>query len=142
MDLQSIAAIIIFLVVYLGIYSAKIAKEELKQGEKYFFYMQAVIIAIIVFVFVITYNVLLAYFASLISLIAWLLIKNQKKDYFIYPLFGIAIAVTNSFILYTLMLLYSFPTGSLLYHREKKNAWKKALIFVSIVILSLLHYFI
>lgn len=122
-----ISALIAFLGLIFGIITAYIAKEELRDGKKYFIFLQNLFVALILTFLAYFYNLHL-YFTALIFLITFLalyLIEDIRKSYFIYPLlalpFYLSLKNNTSFIIESLLIfLYGFPTAALFVQKKRK----------------------
>ena len=109
-----------------GMITTFIAKDELKQGKKYFIALQNVIVALSTGILAYSYKIDL-YFVTILTLLVFFvlyLIENVKKSYLIYPLFAIIFyissGITSFFVVESaLIFLYGFPTSSLLIRKKK-----------------------
>ncbi len=115
-----------FLGLAFGIIIAFIAKDELKQGKKYFITLQNAIVALSVGVLAYFYKIDLYFVVILTLLIFFVLfyIENVKKSYVIYPLlafiFYISSGITSFFVVESVLIfLYGFPTAALLVRKRK-----------------------
>ncbi len=115
-----------FLGLAFGIIIAFIAKDELKQGKKYFITLQNAIMALSVGVLAYFYKIDLYFVVILTLLIFFVLfyIENVKKSYVIYPLlafiFYISSGITSFFVVESVLIfLYGFPTAALLVRKRK-----------------------
>jgi len=149
----SLTNIIVFFGLIIGIILAYIAKEELKDGKKYFILLQNILLAIIFFFCLFFYktNLILTIAISLavfFSLYFYLNTeKRQRIRYIDYGLLGIffyyASKNLNLFLLQSaLIFIYGFPTGSLLINIKKKNFLEIILKNISFIIISLVLFFI
>jgi hypothetical protein len=139
----SLASLICFGGLILGIILANITKEELKEGRKYFMGLQNIFFALIIF-FLLYFNtnIYLAVVVSFTVLVLLIFLKQPKMSYMAYPLMAIVFYLssksTETFIIESsLIFLYGFPTGSLLIDFKKKNHLKiivNHLIFIVIAI--------
>lgn len=126
--IYGLSSIIVFLGLVLGIITAHIAKDELKEGRKYFFFLQNLILALIVGFLLYFYDIYL-YFVILGALIVFFLayfIENPNRSYALYPLFAVFFYISSEnnvfFVIESvLILLYGFPTAALLKEAKKKN---------------------
>jgi len=127
----SIAFIISYLGIGVGIALSYIAKEELKAGKKYFILMQDIIFAIIVGVLMISFYFYWYWTVPVVLAMFWLSYKFEKqfgpsKSTWFYPLLGIlffasSFKQTCFLINSSLIFIYGFPTGSLLFNHKEKN---------------------
>lgn len=143
----ALTSLIVSLGVFCGVFLGYIAKEELKPGKKYLALLQNIILAVML--------VLVAYFrpkpyiAVLFAFMFFVMldhsgaIKGPKQAcyYFVYAVFALLFFESRGFIPYSsLMFLYGFPTGSLLF--MKKKGREKALFIAALFFaLSLLLFF-
>ncbi len=145
----TLTSIVSFLGLILGIILAYIAKEELKQGKKYFIFLQKVILTLIFF-FIFYYLKLNIFFIIILSLIFFILIYlyNEKiKTYYIYPFLAILFYFSSKNVeLFKiqafLIFLYGFPTGSLLTKVKKRNYLEIFIKHISFIIISLILFLI
>jgi hypothetical protein len=122
--------IVSFIGLYAGLVLARVAREELKSGKRYFVFMQQVLLLIMI--------ALMAYFYKLyvvgiiiVVLIAALLYFLRKVDIsrIIYSVLGAAFTFSFYsqqlfYLTASLVFIYGFPTSSLIYLNEKnKKAW-------------------
>ena len=101
----------------------RIAKEELKNGKKYFVLLQRILfsaILLLVILFSIKNIWLSLFFIS--AMIYFFAGKNTFKDITVYLLFSIIFYLSQNrlFLLQaSLMFTYGFPAGSLIYMKKK-----------------------
>jgi len=126
----SLTATISYIGLFIGFFLATIAKEEMKQGKKYFLILQKIIL-ISTFLFLLIYlrlnNIL-----TVIVLIAILipLLKTEKKidtSPYIYMILAVILYLSSKIpelliIESSLIFLYGLPTGSLLTGKKKKES--------------------
>ena len=109
-----------------GIFIAKYAKEELKNGEKWFSLLNCLIIlALIIVSFKINLNIA----GLIIGLVFGLLVK---KEYFYFGI-GIASLINKNinFLYSILVFLYGMPYGSLIYYKKQlKNITFDIVLFL------------
>ena len=137
-------SLIVYFGLILGGITAYMARDELKQGKKYFILMQNFILALIA-AFLLYFFSISIYFmivASLIVFFALFLIEKSWKSYFIYPLLAVIFYLSskslNLFMLEsTLIFLYGFPTAAL-FVKKKKDILICSLRHISFIIISIL----
>ncbi len=129
-----------------GIILSFMAKEELKDGRKYFILLHNIILAFVLF-FILEFfkvNVFLSLFLPLI-LIFILFYFNEiyKKSYIVYVLFGIVFYFSSKninllLIISSLIFFYGFLISSLQINFKKKNYFqillKNLLFFVCLAL--------
>jgi len=122
----SLTAVISYLGLFVGFILALMAKEEMKDGRKYFLFLQKVIL-LLVFVFLLVF-IDLNYILVLLMLafIVVYLLKRKNKLVYIYILLGVIFHLSskmlNLFVIESsLIFLYGIPTGSLLMKKDKKE---------------------
>lgn len=125
----ALAAVVVFMGIVSGIILAFIAKEELKQGKRYFVLMRNLLLALIV-VFLLYFYYINKYLILIISVLLFLSLSkiNLKKDYIVYWLTGIVLLLVSKnkdFLLIEsiLIFLYGLPAGTLFAMRFIKD-WK------------------
>ncbi len=126
----SLAAILAYLGLFLGLLLAIIAKEEMKQGKKYFLMLQKLIL-LLLFLFLLIY-LRLSNILTVIILLAILIpiLRTEKRintSPYIYMILGVAIYLSSKipdlFIIESsLVFIYGLPTGSLLAEKSKKKS--------------------
>lgn len=147
----SLTNLIVFLGLGVGIALAYIAPEEMKDGKKYFIWMQNVILSLVLFFLLYFYrfNLMLNLIISLALFFSLFFYLNHKKkqtiryvDYaFLGIMFYLSAKNTNLFLLLSsLMFIYGLPTGSLLINIKKKNVFEVILNNVSFVVISLVLF--
>ena len=130
-----LSAIIASLGIFCGVVLGYIAKEELKPGKKYLILLQYVLIAVMIVLMVyfrFEEEIVFLFVAALFFVIYKTRFKKQIMPE-IYVLFALIFskAPAAAFIVWSsLIFLYGFPTGSLLY--MKKN-WIKLCLIVSLM---------
>ncbi len=145
---------LISLVVYSGLLFGMVvsylAKEELKDGKRYFVLLHNIVLAFILF-FVLEFfrvNVYLALFLPLV-LVVVLFYFNEvyKKSYMVYLLLGIVFYLSSKninllLIVSSLILFYGFLIGSLQVNFKEKNylkvLWQNLLFFVGFLLFLVL----
>lgn len=146
----SLAAIISYMGLFIGFFLAIIAKEELREGKKYFIYLQKIIL-LLIFVFLLIYlrlnNIL-----TVIVLIAILipLLKTEKTlntSPYIYPILAVILYLSsktlNLFIIESsLIFLYGLPTGSLLTGKKKKESIINILANIPFILIAIILFLI
>jgi len=126
-----LALIISFSGLFVGMFLGRIAKEELKQGKKYFILLQHLLFSLVIFfILLIIDNIYLALTAVLVFIFSY---KAELSSKIAYPLLGLFFYFSSAsremiLINSALTFLYGFPAGSLL-----KN--KKDILFYSLFIL-------
>lgn len=108
----------------LGIILAKIAKEELKQGKKYFILFQTALISIIFTVAILDAQNTIFKIALAVVLVYLILFEYRLNWILSYASFAFiyffCISDLNILILLSaLMFIYGFPTGSLIFSKKK-----------------------
>ena len=112
------AAIIALLGLPAGLILAKIAKQELKPGKKYFFFMQDILLILAIIFVLYSYQLNLYLFLVLGLIITVIIIKTNLKPKLTYPiliiLFLLSTENQNLLILTSsLIFLYGLPTAAL-----------------------------
>ena len=125
-----LAALISFLGLPIGFILAKISKEELEAGKRYFQVMQSAIYALTILFVLSSFNIPINAFIVIAIVIVYLSLKLNPKaliSYIVFiPLFLISSKNTNLFILTSsLIFLYGLPTGALIIQRGFKNYMKE-----------------
>ncbi len=144
---------LISLVVYLGLLFGMVvsylAKEELKDGKRYFVLLHNLILAFILF-FILEFfrlNAYLALFLPLILVIALFYFKElYKKSHIVYFLLGIVFYISSKnmnllLIISSLILFYGFLIGSLQINFKEKN-YLKILVHNLLFFVCLILFFI
>ena len=144
----SLTTIILYVSLFIGFLLAIIAKEEMKQGKKYFIMLQKVIL-ILLFSFLLIY-LRLSNILTVIVLIAVLipLLKSEKNinvSPYIYLIFGVILhlssKILNLFIIESsLIFLYGLPAGSLLTGKNKKESIMHILKNSGFIIVAILLF--
>ena len=138
MDLQGISVIIAcFLSVYLGIFTAILAEEELKDALKYLRVFQNLLITLTSYVLFYPYIKLYAILVSIAVLLVMFNFKSIRRDLWIYPILGIVIGVNSSIMMVTLVFLYGFPSGSILYEKFKNKAYIQTFYYISFIFMAI-----
>jgi len=145
----AIAALISFSGLIVGIFIAKMAQEELKDGRKYFVALQKLILVAILFVILYFYNVDLE-LVIVLSLVFAAIIHfyfDKIPGKTIYPFLAVVFAISYGveklfFTEAALIFIYGLPTAALLVNFRKKNYWKIVVHHVGFVIVALLLYIV
>ncbi|MBW3015889.1 hypothetical protein KY330_05695 [Candidatus Woesearchaeota archaeon] len=142
-----LVSILIFASVFLGHLLAIIAKEEIKHGVKYFKMLQKILFLAIVITTVYFYfeEKLILILSLILLAVFFYLRKRPYYDILSYVLFSFFYFVSyeKTLIIPSLMFIYGLPTGSLLFHRFKKNNLIIEQIFIRylwFILLSLVLY--
>ena len=140
----SLALILIYSGIFVGIALSKIAKEELKPGKKYFTWMKRILLILIFALPIILTNINLWTVRAAIIAAGFTIGVHIKKipidlELVYYPLFGILLALVsnNNNLLITLgalIFLYGLPTGSTLKKPTKKDLGKLTLYLIAALI--------
>lgn len=118
--------IICFLGIYVGLLIGWMAKEELKQGKKYFvILLKSLFVLIIFFIF---YELGLEILAYISLVVIGLLLFSLKESYEQLLFYASAILlfislIYDSLIVPGLVFLMGFPIGTLYLYKKKKKAW-------------------
>ncbi len=112
----------------LGFLLAKIAKEELKKGERYFIWMQNIILILAVNLFFCSLKLRIAVLILIFILTSFLIIKTKPRAVIGYIIFAVLFyldikSIEITLALSSLAFLYGFPTASLI-RLEGINALK------------------
>ncbi len=139
-------SLVVYLGLLIGIILSFMAKEELKDGRKYFILLHNIILAFVLF-FILEFfnvNVFLALFLPLILIIVLFYFNEiYKKSYVVYVLFGIVFYFSSKninllLIISSLILFYGFLISSLQINFKKKNYFqillKNLLFFVCLAL--------
>lgn len=138
MDLQGLSIILAcFLSLYLGIFTAILAEEELKDALKYLRVFQNLLVALAIYILSYHYIKLYAIIISLIVLLVMFNFKSIRRDLWIYPILGIAVGINPSLIMVTLAFLYGFPSGSILYEKFKNKAYIQTFYYISFIFMAI-----
>lgn len=123
MIIPLILSLFVFLALFIGIIVAHFVREELVAGKKYFIWLQKLVVSTIVFMLFYWWIGLWSIIISVLLLAALLLlIKDKSIHPLIYWLLGLAVLI-NKPVLFSLIFLYSLPTGTLLFKDDKKKFW-------------------
>ena len=147
------ASIISFFGLLIGILLIRIAPEEQKPLEKYFFLLREILL-LMIFIFAMFYYfkdyfnlmILIAYFIFILFI--ELNIRDLlKKSIIIYSIFGILFFLsfrnTNLFAIESsLILLYGIPTASLMYNKKEKNHYKVIFYNIYFIIIANILFFL
>jgi len=142
-----LVAIIAAIGLICGYFIAKIAKEELKEGRKYFIFLKRILLALILFFLLLGFEVyiLLSLIVSVLFLFFILyFFKNiVKKNVLIYLILALVFffSVKTKFflIISSLIFIYGFPTGSLMFYQKKKEMALARPLIVFLIIAILLY---
>ncbi len=147
-----LASLIVFVGIPTGIIVGKIAKEELKDGKKYFLRFQSILFALIVFFVLELYKVHIV--ISIIASLLVLFLSIKIKEKYAYIIFAVVLALSikriDFFVIESaLIFLYGLPTGSLIILNCKYKIQKSLLGlfgYVHFLIISnllfVLYYFL
>ena len=148
----SLAAIISYLGLSIGLILAIIAKEELKAGKKYFILLQKAIL-LLIFIFLIYFlkfnliNLIIVLLFIFIYLIKYYWNKRINESFYIYLILSIIFYISskslNLFIIESsLIFLYGLPTGTLLTTKNKKESIINILKNMLFIILAIILFFL
>lgn len=119
-----LSAIICILGIVFGVLLGIIAKEELKDGRKWFLLMQGVIFVFILFFIFKFYmlNIIYIILISVFVLLVMFFVTDIRREIIVYSIcaivFYLSIQNTNLFLIESsLIFLYGLPTGSLVYEK-------------------------
>ncbi|MBS3163649.1 hypothetical protein J4427_03080 [Candidatus Woesearchaeota archaeon] len=110
-----------FIGILIGILIAKYTKEELKQGKKYFLWIERA--SLILILLVIAFNFKLS----------WLVLIGLMAGYFIpvqYLAFGLILTSFENIIIACLIFIYGLPYGSLINKDKTKRVLKELILFI------------
>lgn len=141
----ALTSITSFLGLIIGITLAYIAREELKDGKKYFIILQKVVLGLIFNFYYFKLNIFLLIFFLMISLLLIYLYIEKLKTYYIYPILAILFFLSSKNIeLFKiqafLIFLYGLPTATLLTKVTKRNYFDIVLKHISFIIIALLLF--
>ncbi|MBW2988726.1 hypothetical protein KY358_00245 [Candidatus Woesearchaeota archaeon] len=134
----SLTALIAYSGLFAGIILAVIAREELKQGKKYFILLRKLLL-LLAFVFLLAYLGLTPLIALLILLFMAVLLIRRKKRFdeqpYIYIILSAVFYLSSGnlalfSIQSSLIFLYGLPTGTLASGSASKKQAKQALVSV------------
>jgi hypothetical protein len=142
--IYSLAAIICYMGLFAGFILAKIAREEIKSGARYFVFIQKAI-WILIFITLMVYLDLTYLLLLLILAFIFVFLTNKKEFFnspyayiFLAAIFYISSRKTEIFITASsLIFLYGLPTGTLITKKNNKETVfniLKQLIFLFIAI--------
>ena len=125
-----LAAVISLSGLPMGLLLAKITKEELKPGKKYFQWMQALILIIAVLAVFYSYDIGTVTFIGLAVIVSAIIIKSNPRAIISYFVFFIlfVLGFTNAnllIVLFSLVFLYGLSTGALIRLRGLKRYMKE-----------------
>ncbi|NQV08991.1 hypothetical protein HQ529_04025 [Candidatus Woesearchaeota archaeon] len=131
MDVNFILALCVaFLGIFIGFVLAIYTKEELKDGKKYFLFLQKFLLSLMFFLLLYIFNLqfIINLFLSLIFFVL-LLYKGSPNQQIVYALIAILFSISSCKssvfpMMGTLVFLYGLPTGTLLTHgmiKKKKS---------------------
>ncbi|MBD3248542.1 hypothetical protein GF336_00675 [Candidatus Woesearchaeota archaeon] len=122
-----------------GFIIAKLTKEELEPGKRYFSMLMAILLALMTGLTLSYYslNIFLTIIAAITMLIAALKLDLKRLDIIIYPLFALLLALLSKNISYfitaaAIVFIYSLPAAA-----EKNNFIRT----VSFIPLTIVFYF-
>ena len=136
---EVIALIVSYLGVFIGYGLSKIAKEEVKEGQDNLFYLQIMTSFLIVaWMF---YNIFpekqpIVIIDAIITLLVLFFVFLIPK--YNYALLGIIFGLNPGFVLGSLIFLYGFPTGSLMYKDNYKKILMKTWPYLVLGLVALL----
>ncbi len=107
---MNLLALLTFSGILFGILLKKIAKEEIKQGKKYFQIMIKILLVIIAFILMYNFK------------ISWTIIIGILLGYIIplnYLFFGLSCIILDNFLLYIIIFIIGLPYGSLINKNKK-----------------------
>ncbi len=137
----ALVALIISLGLLSGRIIAGIAKEEIKQGKKYFLILQKILFCTVVFLLM-YFNKTNVHYTWIGGLVIFAYLSWFKKipSYIISVVLGILLylaALTDNFLLISaIIFLYGFPTGSLI--KNKKEIALNIVLFLVVAIGAIL----
>jgi hypothetical protein len=140
-----LAVLVTFLSLFLGVVLARLTKEELKPGEKYFKFLKYIFLIAVIFIslYVSISNKDFIIFAIVLVISLYLLFyKKKQKETYIYALLGFIIYYSSSFInLFllesALIFLYGLPTGTLI---TKGMIKKQKRLIVKEILITTISY--
>jgi hypothetical protein len=143
----SLTAVVVYLGLLVGFILAMMAKEEMKDGRRYFVFLQKLIL-LLVFVFLLVF-IRLNYILVLLILvfIVVYLLKRKNELVYIYMILGVIFYLSsktlNLFVIESsLIFLYGIPTGSLLTKRDKKESLIGILKNVGFVVVAVVLFLV
>lgn len=119
---EILALIVSYLGIFCGIGLKKIAKNEVIAGKKNLMLLQLILFAIIIvlFFYFVQLSILYKVIAALVLMLLIYLTKNN------YAVLGVIFGFEPSLLMSIFILLYGFPTGSLMkenYLQTLKKTW-------------------
>lgn len=120
-----------FIGILVGILIAKYTKEELKQGKKYFLWIERISLIIIFLILLFNFK------------LSWLVLIGLVAGYFLpieYLAFGLAIISFENIIIACLVFIYGLPYGSLINKDKTKRVLKELILFILPVLLLINNF--
>ncbi len=145
-----LAAIVSYLGLFIGFILAIVAKEELKQGKKYFIFLKKMIL-LLIFIFLLLFIELNYILILLILAFIIIYLLKTKKEFnespYIYIILSVVFYLSsrklNLFIIESsLILLYGLPTGTLLTKKSKKETIIDILANILFVLMAMILFLI
>lgn len=145
----SIISIISYSGLFLGFLLAIIAKEEIKQGERYFILLKKTILALI-FIFLLILKTKDHLTTTLILAFVILYMIKTKKEFnelpYIYIILGLVLYTSSKnlellMIESSLIFILGFPVGTLLTKKDKKRTLKEIIKNIGLVISAIIPFF-
>jgi hypothetical protein len=131
----SLTAVVSYLGLFVGFILAMMAKEEMKDGRRYFVFLLVFIrlnyiLVLLILVFIVVY-----------------LLKRKNELVYIYMILGVIFYLSsktlNLFVIESsLIFLYGIPTGSLLTKRDKKESLIGILKNVGFVVVAVVLFLV
>ncbi len=143
----SLTAVVSYLGLFVGLILALMAKEEMKDGRKYFLFLQKLIL-LLVFVFLLVFiNLNYILVLLILAFILVYLLRRKNELMYIYIILGVIFYLSsktlNLFVIESsLIFLYGIPTGSLLRKRDEKGTVMGILKNVGFVIVAIVLFLI
>ena len=119
-----LTSVVVGLGILVGLLIGSMAKEELKQGNKYFSILQLLAITAVFFVFGYSrYSLLISTGLALTALLVAVFLLGAKQDIVVFLILGIVFYLSSSTgtfaLLASLVFIFTLPTGSLFIARKK-----------------------
>src|SRR3989344_6764908 len=111
-----------FIGILVGILIARYTKEELKQGKKYFLWMERISLILV--------SVVLIYYYKP----SWTVFLGLALGYFIelnYFAFGLILVLTQNIIASLIIFIYGLPYGSMINKEKTKKILKELILFTT-----------